>query len=136
MNPLHQTPTDPRRQERLPGDLDQALRDFFRAEMPEPWPGFQAPETSQIVALRSSAPRRFLFRSRFALAASLLLLLLGHLMLSGTFSDYLPPAGDQGTGQNIGSNPHGHKQRKVIPPAQPQDKQHSQETPVRERLVA
>jgi len=136
MNPLHQTPTDPRRQERLPGDLDHALRDFFRAEMPEPWPRFQAPQSSQTEAMRSSAPRRFLFRSRFALAASLLLLLLGHLMLSGIFSDYSAPAGDQGTGQNIGSNPHGHKQRKLIPAAQPQDKQRSQEAPVRERLVA
>ena len=132
MNPLHQTPID-RRPQPLP-DVDRALRDFFRAEMPEPWPGFTAPEASPTAVVRAPAPRRLLLRSRFALAASLLLLLLGHLIVSGTLSEYSPPA-DKSTGQSIGANPNGHRQRKVIPPGQPQNKQRSQEAAVGDHLV-
>ena len=81
----------------LPDDLDGLLRTFFRAEMPEPWPVLEPPAP----AVGSSTPRRRLFaRSRLALAASLALLLIGQLSLSGTWQEmtsFVPGSGEGGT---------------------------------------
>src|SRR6516164_7032775 len=60
-------------------EIDGLLRAYFRAEMPHPWPTFQAP-----VPLQEARPlRRFsLMRSRLALAASVALIILGSLFLA------------------------------------------------------
>jgi hypothetical protein len=114
MNPLHQTPVHPRDPRSSADALDQKLRDFFRAEMPNPWPACQAPE-SPAKTVGHATVRRPLFRSRFALAASLLCLLAGHLVLSGMFSDYSPTPRNSTTEPSIGANPNS-KLRKTIPP--------------------
>jgi hypothetical protein len=58
-------------------DLDALLADFFRAEMPAPWPAFRAParRTRPTLAVRPT------WTSRLALVAAVTLLLLGAWML-------------------------------------------------------
>jgi len=72
-------------------DLDLMLRDFFQAEMPNPWPAFEGPPATLPLPVRGrSAGRsvgRSVWRSRLALAASVALLLAGPLLLSGRLAD-------------------------------------------------
>lgn len=65
-------------------DLDGLLRSFYHAEMPAPWPSFTAPAARDGVPPRAQTVYRFaLWRSRLALAASILLLIAGTLFLFG-----------------------------------------------------
>lgn len=66
-------------------DLDGLLRAYFQAELPDPWPSFEAPLPRHGVPplRRSQAPRFTLWRSRLALAAAILLLVVGALFLIG-----------------------------------------------------
>jgi hypothetical protein len=82
---------------RPPEDPDGLLRAFFRAEMPHPWPGCRRPEgAAPVLGANGTAPGRPrpretaphlrpVLRSRLALAAGALLLLLGTVALSGQF---------------------------------------------------
>jgi hypothetical protein len=70
-------------------NLDHLLRAFFRAEMPEPWPDAPA----RPLAFRP-ARRRGLVRSRLALAASVLLLLVGQWLLAGSFPGFATPSSE------------------------------------------
>jgi hypothetical protein len=78
---------DPQRDVRAPEHLDNLLTRFFRAELPAPWPQLVLPAEPQTNAKRPLSGRQPLPRSRFALAASLLLLLLGQVCLSSLYSD-------------------------------------------------
>jgi hypothetical protein len=81
MNSLQQPRAEPLEGDHSANDLDGLLRDFFRTQMPEPWPQLSPPP-----ALPHAGQRhRSLFRSRFVLAASLLILLLSQLFLSSRF---------------------------------------------------
>jgi hypothetical protein len=83
-------------------DLDGLLRAYFQAEMPDPWPSFEAPvPRNGVLPLRRPKASRFApWRSRLALAASILLLIAAALfLLSGSWStdgpaktDLLPSA--------------------------------------------
>jgi hypothetical protein len=67
-------------------DLDQMLRAFFQAEMPNPWPSAPeaAPQPVLLPAAKSGASGLSpLTRSRLALAASVALLVAGPLFLAG-----------------------------------------------------
>ncbi len=69
-------------------EFDGRLRDFFRAEMPNPWPVFHAPVTRREMLPFRTPRRRFsLMRSRLALAASVALIVGGALLLSGSIRD-------------------------------------------------
>jgi len=62
-------------------DFDMLLRDYFRSEMPKPWPAL--PPVRSVV-LKSHVPlMRESVRSRLALAASIALLIGGLLVLPG-----------------------------------------------------
>jgi len=80
-----------------PGDdLDRLLSDFFNAELPSPWPepklSEEQPNPILSVPGRRPAPRRrSVVRSRFALAASVALLLLGGWLLGDKFEAITPP---------------------------------------------
>jgi hypothetical protein len=67
-------------------EIDQTLRAFFKAQMPDPWPSFEAPPSPSVLPFvppqRSSALRR-----RLALAASVAVLAAGGWLLSGKFVD-------------------------------------------------
>lgn len=70
--------------------LDKLLRAFFQAEMPNPWPSAPEPCVKPVLApaVRPAASRLApLVRSRFALAASLALLLAGPFFLVGGQQD-------------------------------------------------
>jgi hypothetical protein len=79
MNTINRPPLSVYRE---PSDhLDDLLRTYFQAEMPHPWPQFQAPQSPR----RAGNPRlplRWAGRSRAALAASVALLLFGCLWLA------------------------------------------------------
>src|SRR5262249_57745045 len=60
-----------------------------RAQMPEPWPVLNPPATSSLPG-RSAALRRSRFRSRLTLAASLLILLIGQLVVARLFTGSAP----------------------------------------------
>jgi hypothetical protein len=86
-----------------PGDDREALlRAFFRAELPHPWPNLSPPEPAAMPARNGLARQKALgrwlpalgagVRSRLALAATVGLLLLGTLLLSGRFHVPTPDA--------------------------------------------
>ena len=81
-----------------PDDLDEALFAFFRSEMPNPWPQLKLPSripSAPPVRLPTAVPspsRRPWFRSpRFALAASVTLLIGGYAVMSAALT---PPTLD------------------------------------------
>jgi hypothetical protein len=68
--------------------LDDVLRDFYRSEMPAPWPARKAPARAEPM----KRPQRLRFRalSRFALAAAVAFLLIGYLALASLFPTQQP----------------------------------------------
>jgi hypothetical protein len=81
-----------------PDDLDEMLFAFFRSEMPDPWPELKLPPrmpSAPPVRLASAVPspsRRPWFRSpRFALAASVALLIGGYAVMSAALDPPVPP---------------------------------------------
>jgi len=64
---------------------DRLLSDFFKSELPEPFPAFRAPAAvlNAPMPVREEAAGRPVFQSRFALAASVALLLGGCWYLTG-----------------------------------------------------
>jgi hypothetical protein len=85
-----------------PEEVDTLLRNFFRAEMPDPWPVLKAPATEPFRQERRPASRWTPIRSRMALAASVALLLLGSWCFSAKSPDYSKPSQD-GSGTSYGS---------------------------------
>jgi hypothetical protein len=75
--------TQPTRPPVSPGeDLDGLLRAFYQAQLPHPWPDFQAPGAAGTPSARGAGGRRLpLLRSRLALAASVALLVFGSFFL-------------------------------------------------------
>lgn len=82
----------------LGDDLDGLLQAFFRSRMPHPWPAPPTPRPSESPKRPS---RRTLSRGRYALAASVALLLLGSLLLPSRAPDGKSFPLPEGT--NIGS---------------------------------
>lgn len=68
-------------------ELDRRLSEFFKTEMPKPWPTLKAPVPTE----RPRARHTNLFRSRFALAASILFLLACSWFLANTFHGTTSP---------------------------------------------
>jgi hypothetical protein len=93
MSILEKPPIPPHSPERPRDDLDGLLYDFYRAEMPNPWPGLKPPAARDLVPFQPA--RRWPGqRSRWVLAASVILLLIGQLFLLGRVPDYsAAPAG-------------------------------------------
>jgi len=100
-------------------ELDALLGAFFKAEKPDPWPAFQAPQSRpQLLPFRpASAPARSwqVLATRAALAASVTLLLLGSWLLPGSLptprnGGTIPTEGEGTAGRNI--LPHGTPGRK------------------------
>jgi len=70
-------------------DIDTLLRDFFQSEMPHPWPAFQPPRR-QSLPYRPREKRPFALTSRWALAASVAVLLISGWLLSGSLGRMAP----------------------------------------------
>jgi hypothetical protein len=86
---------------RRPDDLDRLLGDFFAAHLPRHWPVPKPPAP----APRPAFATGLLTRSRLALAASVALLLAGHLWLSGLSRELAPAGPAGGLGDVKGSRP-------------------------------
>ena len=99
MNSLQPPLSGPHELDRSPNDLDRLMGAFFRAEMPQSWPVPKLPAASFGRKERPAAARRSLVRSRFALAACLLVLLLSQAFMSRMFSDSTRTAADDGRGK-------------------------------------
>lgn len=86
------------------GDVDGLLRAFYQAEMPAAWPAPPLPAASSRRFTESPAPRPAvtLSRSRWALAAAVLVLLLGHAVLARLAPESFPSDPDRGTSATIG----------------------------------
>ena len=97
MSRMKQPPVAPPWSARGADDLDGLLRSFFQAELPSPWPAPALPAEPPT----TPAPRRPLWRSRAALAASVALLLAGNLFLAPRFQGTEPPSADPGSGPII-----------------------------------
>jgi len=104
MNPLQQSLASPRELDRPSNDLDGLIRAFFRAQIPEPWPVLKPPAPPSLREESATVRRRTLLRSRFALAASLLILLIGQFFVSGMFSGYVHLAADSDRGKTEATN--------------------------------
>jgi hypothetical protein len=93
MNHVEKPPIDLPARDR-PDDLDDLLRAFFRAEMPQPWPAVPRPRAQTAPLLAPAQRSRWaLARSRFALAASVGILVACLWALAGKFtanSDAVP----------------------------------------------
>lgn len=82
MSFLHEPPMDRSSSHgERPDELDGLLREFFRAEMPNPWPDLAPPEQRAVLTFAPPMRSRTSVRSRLALAASVGLLLTGSLLL-------------------------------------------------------
>jgi len=70
-------------------EVDRLLRGFFRAEMPDPWPSFEAPSPPRnILPFRPALTHRpTALRSRLALAASVAVLVGGAWLLGSRLTD-------------------------------------------------
>jgi hypothetical protein len=92
--------------------VDGLLREFFRGEMPNPWPATPIPTWSLLPFQRSASWGRRM-RSALALAASLIILALSLGLLSDKFADRSPTSirNSDGTGRHDkpykDSSPHG-----------------------------
>jgi len=106
MNYIVRPPSDPNLFGRRQDDLDGLLRAFYREELPDPWPMLKPPSPSPSKPSKAagSGSKPSLFRSRFALAATIALCLIGSLGLCGRFAAS-PSAQPRGTSRDIGERP-------------------------------
>jgi hypothetical protein len=113
MNSVIQPPVDPREPGPSADDLDGLLRDFYQAEMPSVWPGFQRPAPRRLLA----APWRARFRSTLALAASLVILALSLGLLSGKIAVRAPSVmpGSDPAGANVKPGQDNHRHGPIQP---------------------
>jgi hypothetical protein len=118
--------TDPTYLSRSGDEVEGLLRQFYQSEMPDPWPPFRWPEEKQPPA----APPRWrgwiLFRSRLALAASVSLLVAGHVILahSSPADDAARDAVTSGRHEDVAKIPSDTRHRgSTLPPGQLSDSQ-------------
>jgi hypothetical protein len=77
-----------------PDDIDRLLADFFRGEVPDPWPTLRAPVVTP-VRRKGRSPLR---AGRLALAASIAALVAGGWLLSGRMPNVPPNVGSLDSG--------------------------------------
>lgn len=104
MKSLQQPSVGPFERERSPNDLDGLLRSYFVAQVPQPWPVLKPPAARALREGRVVARSFSLLRSRFALAASLLVLLTSQFFVSGMFSGFSQFAREGGRGRLEATN--------------------------------
>jgi len=111
----------------VPGEeLDALLGDFFKSEMPAPWPAFRPSVQQRILPERPDRPAGWsAFGSRLALAASVGLLVLGTWLLpasvnapNGKQPDSIPTL-DRGSATPGGFIPPGGQPGKLTPAKKP-----------------
>src|SRR5262245_40303499 len=84
------------RNEENGSEMDHLLHDYFRSEMPHPWPAFKAPRQKPTISFWSRSA------GRFAIAACIALLMLGYLTLGGFCPRLQGPSEMTKQGENMG----------------------------------
>jgi len=87
-------------------EVDQVLRAFFKAQVPDPWPSFESPPETSILPFVPPARRSSPLRGRFALAASVALLATGAWFLSDKFASQPEPVVVQPSGPGAATGTH------------------------------
>jgi hypothetical protein len=87
---IEQPPVLHRRGGRPPEEIDQLLGAFFSSEMPKLWPPIDVASPSASQPPRSSPRRWFWSSSRFALAATVGICLVGSMLVAAVFPSYSP----------------------------------------------
>lgn len=93
MNPLHSYSDRTRLQNGESRDIDHLLREFFRSEMPYPWPAPPAvtEEVKPLVSKKLTFPKQWQRSRRYlALAAAVALFIVGYWTLSWAFPEFAP----------------------------------------------
>ena len=72
------------------GEVDRLLREYFKAALPDPWPG--PPAVTPVRAARTPLP--WWRSTRLALAASVLVAFTGYALVAGLFPDETRPGLD------------------------------------------
>ncbi len=94
-------------------DVDAVLGEFFKAQMPTPWPAFKAPLQTRLKRPESYWSR---YSGRLALAACVALLVAGYITLAGFFPRGQGPSGVQNQIENhIGQRDKSPEQPKPAP---------------------
>src|SRR5262249_27340022 len=107
MNTIEQPPVEPTNGHGSSDAYEELLRTFFRAEMPDPWPAFVRPQPRILIFPRpqlASGGRFAGMKSRLALAASVVILLVSSWLLSGALRDS-KPAPNNGSQPNDTAKP-------------------------------
>lgn len=111
---MNHQPQNSRNMNQTPPEIDGWLREFFRQEMPDPWPAAPAVQDSRlaVVGSRRRAERAY---PRLALAAAVLLFLGGYWSLAQVFPtpDLMLHSLDEGSGFVPQSAPIGSQLPKV-----------------------
>jgi hypothetical protein len=98
MSLLSSSASDPSDRVQQPDDVDNVLKRYFEREMPSVWPDAPAVANSAALDARPiSLPRAR--QSRWVLAASILLLFVGQIWLSGLFSGLAVDRSDREPGR-------------------------------------
>jgi hypothetical protein len=108
-------------------DMDDLLRDYFQAELPQPWPTFKAPKPA-----RSRDTLSFWSRSgaRLAIAACVGLLLIGYMSIAAYFPGAQAPTGADVQGSEIASKNGGMRPNNPNRPAVPKVQGNQGEEPM------
>jgi hypothetical protein len=107
MNTIEQPPVEPTNGQGSSDAYEELLRAFFRAEMPDPWPAFERPQPRILLFPRPQLASRGRFagiKSRLALAASVVILLVSSWLLAGALRD-IKPAPTNGSQPNDTARP-------------------------------
>jgi len=80
-------------------EVDELLREFFQAQMPQPWPALRLPNVPQARRVGSFWSR---YAGRVALAACVALMVTGYLTLAGSFPEAPLSTGIETTVPEIG----------------------------------
>lgn len=70
--------------------VESLLRQFFKSELPHPWPAWQAPARAVVTPVPQAQPAPRLFTSHFALAASVAMMAFGLWVVSDHLGQYHP----------------------------------------------
>jgi hypothetical protein len=92
-------------------NLDDVLRDFYRSEMPAPWPALEAPAPAP-TTLKKPPRVRLRAVSRLALAATVAFLLIGYLVFASLAPTEQPRNGLNNSRQ-FGKDPRERKKAEV-----------------------
>jgi hypothetical protein len=136
MNSLDRSPSGPQGPSLRQGDLDAVLKNYFQNELPSAWPELNPTTQNLRLDDRISRRSRSPIRSRGVLAASIVVLLLGQLWLSGAFSSLSLTRFDHDPGRIEATKRNSQTRPRQGLPAAPKSKSTSRLSPRSDRALS